>query len=197
MTAEANVWGGLNPPYATIAADPPWKYRQSTRIISTARTHLPVAAANYSTLPVDAVAAFPVADLAAPDAYLFLWATTPLLFGDRTRPAQPAPVDVLEAWGFRYVTMLTWVKRGTLGMGFHFRVDTEHVLVGVRGAAQIPAELRVSNVLVAPKHGHSVKPPALLDVVERVCPGPYVELFARQPRFGWDSWGLGYEGAAP
>jgi N6-adenosine-specific RNA methylase IME4 len=189
------IWERLTPPYATIVADPPWQYRQSSRIISTARTYLPVAAANYATLTVNEVAALPVADLAAPDAYLFLWATTPLLFGDRKQPDGLAPVDVLESWGFSYVTMLTWVKRGTLGMGYHFRVDTEHVLVGVRGAARIPADQRVSNVLVAPKLGHSIKPPSLLDVVERTCPGPYVELFARQPRLGWDSWGYGYEHA--
>jgi N6-adenosine-specific RNA methylase IME4 len=41
--------------------------------------------------------------------------------------------------------------------------------------------------------GHSIKPPAFLDVVEQVSPGPYVELFARQPRLGWDAWGHGYE----
>jgi len=40
---------------------------------------------------------------------------------------------------------------------------------------------------------HSVKPAAFMDMVERVSPGPYVELFARSPRLGWDSWGKGYE----
>lgn len=47
-----------------------------------------------------------------------------------------------------------------------------------------------------PRGHHSEKPPAFMDIVERVSPGPYVELFARAPRLGWDSWGLGYEGAA-
>ena len=57
----------------------------------------------------------------------------------------------------------------------------------------VPPELRESNVLWSPRSAHSVKPPAFLDMVERVSPGPYVELFARAPRLGWDSWGKGYE----
>jgi len=44
-----------------------------------------------------------------------------------------------------------------------------------------------------PRGRHSEKPAAFLDVVEQVSPGPYVELFSREPRLGWDSWGYGYE----
>jgi N6-adenosine-specific RNA methylase IME4 len=189
-------WPGLTPPYGTILADPPWTYRTTSRLPTpwTRATAHSAAAAQYTTMSMEAIRDLPVGELAAPAAHLYLWATTPLLFGDRR--GGPGPVDVVEAWGFRYVTLLTWSKIGPLGMGFYFRGVTEHVLFGVRGEAKIPAADRLPNLVVARKQGHSVKPAAVRDVAERVSPGPYVELFARQQTFGWDSWGLGYEGAA-
>jgi N6-adenosine-specific RNA methylase IME4 len=78
-------------------------------------------------------------------------------------------------------------------MGFYFRGETEHVLFGVRGKLPIPPDRRLKNVFTAPKTGHSRKPTHFFDLVERVSPGPYVELFSRDPRLGWDSWGHGYE----
>jgi N6-adenosine-specific RNA methylase IME4 len=179
------TWGGLNPPYSTIVADPPWEYR-TTRPTTTARSPgtNPSAAAQYSTLSAVDLAALPVADLAAVDAHLYLWTTNPHL-----RDA----FGVLDAWGFTYATTLTWLKTGTLGMGFYFRGDTEHVLFGVRGRLPIPADRRRRNWFQAPKTGHSRKPAAFGDLVEDVSPGPYVELFARAPRLGWDAWGRGYE----
>jgi N6-adenosine-specific RNA methylase IME4 len=173
----------LNPPYRTIVADPPWRY-DIARIVTTGKQRRAEAMAHYSTLYPTEVAMLPVGDLAANDAHLYLWVTNPML---------PQAFDVLPCWGFRYVTTLTWVKTGTLGMGFHFRGDTEHVLFGVRGDLPIPPEKRERNVFTAARCGHSVKPGAFFDLVERVSPGPYVELFARQPRLGWDSWGYGYE----
>lgn len=67
----------------------------------------------------------------------------------------------------------------------------------MRGSAPIPGELRESNVLWSPRGAHSAKPDAFADRIERVSPGPYVELFCRRPRFGWDSWGKGYEIGSP
>lgn len=180
------TWEGLNPPYATIVADPPWHY-QTARITTTGKQRRAEAIGHYSTLTSDEVAALGVGDLAADNAHLYLWTTNPIL---------PQAFAVVAAWGFRYVTMLTWRKLGTLGMGFHFRGETEHVLFGVRGELPIPAEDRVRNWFDAPRRGHSVKPPEFFDIVEAVSPGPRCELFARQPRLGWDHWGYGYEGAA-
>jgi len=130
------------------------------------------------------VAALNVGDLAAANAHLYLWTTNPIL---------PEAFAVMDAWGFTYVTMLTWLKTGTLGMGYYFRGDTEHVLFGVRGKLPIHPANRRRNWFEAMKHRHSVKPAAFFDLVEFVSPGPYVELFARQPRLGWDSWGFGFE----
>lgn len=181
------TWEGLTPPYRTIVADPPWQYRQAAgRIVTTAKRRETRPDLQYSRMGIADLCDLNVSTLADDDAHLYLWATNPLL-----REA----FEVMEAWGFRYVTMLTWLKTGTLGMGYYFRGETEHVLFGVRGKLPILAERRQRNWLEAPRRGHSVKPPEVMDLIETVSPEPRLEMFARQPRLGWDSWGWGYEEA--
>lgn len=190
-----SIFDELDPPYGTIVVDPPWRYtnNRGTQTRSRAGRSSTVAEGNYSTMGFDEIAALPVGDLAADRAHLYLWTTNPCLFGHENRRRGIGPVDILEGWGFTYVTLLTWVKSGPPGMGFYFRGHTEHVLFGRRGSAGIPAHLRESNVIESPRRGHSEKPGAFYDLVERVSPGPWVDLFNRQPRFGWDTWGHGYE----
>lgn len=177
------IWEGLNPPYRTIVADPPWSYSRAEGVQG-------AISEQYSTLSGDDILALPVEALAADDAHLYLWATTPKLWDC------PTPAEIAAAWGFTYKTLITWVKGERVGLGWYYRVDTEHCLFCTRGKAPIPAELRASNVLWSPRGAHSVKPDAFGDLVEQVSPGPYVELFCRRPRFGWDSWGYGYENGA-
>ncbi len=171
--------GGVMGKYRTIVADPPWGYR-TARITTTGRQRRAEAIGHYLTVRAEDLAALPVAALAEDDAHLYLWTTNPIL---------PEAFPVMEAWGFRYVTLLTWEKRGTLGMGFSFRNQTEHILFGIRGALPIPPEKRERTIFAAPKGRHSEKPDCFLDMVQRVSPGPYLELFARRARFGWDYWG--------
>jgi N6-adenosine-specific RNA methylase IME4 len=178
------TWDGLNPPYKTIVADPPWavpyKLTGVTRVGRMKRDR----SVAYSTMSIEDIRALPVADLAERvGSHLYLWATNVHL-----REA----FGVMEAWGFTYKTTLTWVKQGNIGLGKYFRSQTEHVLFGVMGSLATLSRTQ-RTFFEAPKAGHSVKPPAFMDIVEVCSPGPYVELFARQPRFGWDSWGLGYE----
>jgi N6-adenosine-specific RNA methylase IME4 len=170
--------------YRTIVADPPWEYRnvRGTQTRSKIGRRAITAAGNYATMSTNAIAALPVADLADDRAHVYLWVTTPLLFSVE-------PHRILEAWGFEYVTLLTWVKTGPPGMGFYYRGHTEYVLFGIRGKLGIEAACRERNVFEAPRRGHSAKPDAFYDLVERVSPEPRVELFARRARFGWDYWG--------
>lgn len=165
--------------YRTIVADPPWRYQKDTSMGAKPGA----AEAHYQTLSMREIAALPVREIAADDAHLYLWVTIPRLYGDRGDRSF-TPIDVMEAWGFEFKTMLTWVKP-TVGLGWYFRGSVEHVLFGVRGDAPIPPETRERNVIEAPGGGHSAKPDAFLDLVERVSPGPYAELFARRARFGW------------
>jgi N6-adenosine-specific RNA methylase IME4 len=165
--------------YRTIVADPPWHY-DSARITTTGKQRRAEAIAHYPSMVDDDLAALPISDLAEDDAHLYLWVTCPLLF--RAEP-------IARAWGFEYRSLITWHKLGTLGMGFHFRNQTEHVLFCVRGNLPIPPQRRERNIFSAPKSAHSAKPEAFGDLVERVSPGPYLELFARRQRLGWDTWG--------
>jgi N6-adenosine-specific RNA methylase IME4 len=180
------MFDDLSPPYTTIVADPPWMYQKQPG----GQMHN-YAEAKYGTMTHQEIADLPVGALAAADAHVFMWVTNPELFGGRFSRVDAR--DIVEAWGFEYRTLITWVKTGPIGMGWYFRGQTEHVVYATRGRAGIPAEKRRENVIRADRRAHSQKPPSFLDMVEAVCPGPYIELFARQPRFGWDSWGHGYE----
>jgi N6-adenosine-specific RNA methylase IME4 len=166
--------------YRTIVADPPWAYRVNSGVQG-------AVGSQYGTMSNADIAALPVGAIAASDSHLLMWVTNPRLFAEPHDAV--GPIDILRRWGFEYKTMLTWVKKPGLGIGFYFRGDTEHVLFGTRGHAPIPAELRESNVFTAPRRGHSTKPDCFYDLVERVSPKPRVELFARRARFEWDYWG--------
>jgi N6-adenosine-specific RNA methylase IME4 len=173
--------------YRTIVADPPWQYLKSG-VVSDGKGRR-YAEDNYPTLTMEEIAALPVQELADENAHLYLWTTCPRLYHDRNRPDSPTPFDIMRGWGFDYRTLLTWVKGDRVGMGAYFRVDTEHVLFGIRGSAPIVPEMRESNVVRSARTRHSEKPDAFLDMVERVSPSPRIELFARRQRFGWDTWG--------
>jgi N6-adenosine-specific RNA methylase IME4 len=182
-------WTGLDPPYRTIVVDPPWPFREGFAAPPCDaaqayreqhyenRTALP-----YSSMTVSDVAALDVASLADPNgARVFLWTTNHHL-----REAW----GVIESWGFSPgKRVFVWCKppRGTTW------VTTEFILSG-RIGRPAPMPWHGSTWFAwGHTNGHSVKPPAFGDLVESWCPGPYVELFARQPRLGWDAWGYGVE----
>ncbi len=166
--------------YRTIVADPPWAY-QSARITTTGKQRRAEALGHYSTMTAAEVAEIPVGEWTQDDAHLYLWTTNAIL---------PEAFPVMKAWGFKYITLLTWNKMGTLGMGFSFRNQTEHVLFGIKGISHIEPAKRERNIFAAPKGRHSEKPDSFYDMVERVSPEPRLEMFARRARLsGWDYWG--------
>ena len=182
------LWRNLTPPYGTILADPPWRYRKSAQEKGTVHARTLVSDL-YDTMSMRQLAELPVAELAAKDAHLYMWVTVPRLFGERDDREGFGPFQIMQAWGFRYITMLTWHKSGAPGMGSYFRIDTEHCLFGVRGSASIPPSKRLRNVIVAPRGRHSEKPARLYEIAEAVSPSPRLEMFARARRDGWDAWG--------
>jgi N6-adenosine-specific RNA methylase IME4 len=126
----------------------------------------------------------PVVELAADNSHLYLWTTNRYL-----RPSY----EIAESWGFKPSQLLTWCKPPQgVGPGGTFSTTTEFVLFCRRGTTGVP-ERHPTSWWEWPRGRHSAKPPAFLDIVEAVSPGPFVELFARAPRLGWDSWGHGYE----
>jgi N6-adenosine-specific RNA methylase IME4 len=155
--------------YPTILADPPWQVNQVG-----ARG----AEYHYNLMNLAAISALRVERLAAPDAHLWLWVTNGAL---------PMGRQVMEAWGFSYRSCLTWIKP-RYGLGQYLRTQTEHLLLGVRGRA--PIQFRgQGSWFYAPVQEHSHKPEEQYAIIERCSAGPYLELFARRRRPGWDAWG--------
>jgi len=138
-------------------------------------------AIKYPTMSVDEIAALPVGDLAADRCHVYLWTTNKYL---------PDSFGVLKAWGVRYSQTLIWCKTPMgKGPGGAFAQNVEYVLHGRIGSLA-HLEKQDSVWFNWPRTGkHSRKPEAFLDMVERVSPGPYLELFARRNRLGWDTWG--------
>lgn len=182
--------------YRTILADPPWLERGGGQVKRGADRHYPL-------MSTAAISDLPVNEWAAPDAHLYLWVTNNFM---------PDGFKVLAAWGFRYVTCLTWFKSrdanddvaGALaceaadadlqiGLGQYFRGCTEHVLFAVRGATEYRTvdgkRAQGRTGFHAPRGQHSAKPETLRQMAERVSHGPYLEMFARRPAPGWDLWG--------
>lgn len=155
--------------YRTVLADPPWELEQHG--VFGAETH-------YGLMSLGQIAAMPVADLVEDDAHLWLWVTNATLRHG---------YDIAEAWGFTVRSPLTWVKF-RLGLGNYLRNSTEHLLFATRGKA--PVRFRSQPTwLNAPVQDHSHKPEEQYAVIERISPGPYLELFARRRQPGWGAWG--------
>lgn len=134
----------------------------------------------YPTMTVAQITALPVAALAASDAHLFLWTTQRYL---------PAALDVVRAWGFSYRSTLPWAKRPRgFALGGTFGISTEFVIFARRGRS-IATSRTSRDWWSWPRGEHSRKPDEFFQVVEATSPGPYLELFARRPRAGWDVWG--------
>ena len=171
-------FAGLTGPYSTIVADPPWRYQSAAT-----KAH---AGKKYSTMSMEDLRSMPVADLMAKDAHCWLWCTNALMEDG---------YSIVRAWGFKPITIVTWCKNRP-GVGYYLRNNTEHAIFATRGKPMVPENKPLSTWFEWPSAQHSVKPAAFGDLVEAVSPGPYVELFARQPRLGWDHWGKGFEVAA-
>ncbi|MDJ0338242.1 MT-A70 family methyltransferase [Cryobacterium sp. PH31-O1] len=169
--------------FATILADPPWRFANRTGKVAPEHRRLD----RYSTMDLDQIMALPVAKHAAKNAHLYLWVPNALL---------PEGIDVMRAWGFRYVSNVVWAKRRKdggpdgRGVGFYFRNVTEILLFGVRGSMRTlpPARSQV-NMLETRKREHSRKPDEQYPLIEACSPGPHLEMFARHAQPGWTAWG--------
>lgn len=163
-------------PFRVIVADPPWPYEKRVED-STHRGANP-----YPTMSLEDIRALGVEGLAHEDAILWLWTTNAFM-----REA----FTVVDAWGFREKTILTWAKP-KMGVGDWLRGQTEHAILAVHGKPTVTL-MNQTTLLAAPVREHSRKPEEFFLLVEKLCPGSKLELFARESRVGWASWG-GEEG---
>lgn len=170
--------------YKTIYADPPWQFQNRTGKVAPEHKRLN----RYSTMTLDDIKALPVREVADDRSHLYLWVPNALL---------PEGLEVMKAWGFEYKTNIIWEKvrhdgfPDGRGVGFYFRNVTEILLFGIHGDKNrtlSPARSQV-NLIRTMKREHSRKPDEIIPIIQACSPGPYLELFARGVRNGWDMWG--------
>jgi N6-adenosine-specific RNA methylase IME4 len=169
--------------FSTILADPPWQFCNRTGKIAPEHRRLN----RYSTLKLHEICEIPVSAGAIAPAHLYLWVPNALL---------PEGLAVMKSWGFQYKTNLVWHKirkdggPDGRGVGFYFRNTTELVLFGIKGAMRtLPPGRRQVNIIKSMKQEHSRKPDEMYEIIESCSPGPYLEMFARGARVGWQAWG--------
>jgi N6-adenosine-specific RNA methylase IME4 len=172
--------------YGTILADPPWPMRGGKGgRQGYSKTMSPDV--HYPLMTVNQIAALRVRDIAMPDSHLWLWVPSMYV---------PDGLAVMDAWGFRYVTNACWYKTGErVGLGQYLRTKHELCLFGVRGRPPYARDLRtgkrpcVESAFEHDRMGHSRKPDDIHRAAELLSPAPRIELFARRPQKGWDTWG--------
>lgn len=183
--------------YGAILADPPWRFNVWSGETAVqkrgSKTTYKAAQVHYHTMSMDELRALPVAGLAADDCCLFIWVTWPTLLDG---------IAILESWDFKYKTCaFNWMKGNAtqiqmfdeeitplMKMGYWTRASSEVCLLGTKGKPKrLNADVRQG--IIAPVRQHSRKPDGIHGRIERLVAGPYLELFARQKRPGWDVWG--------
>ncbi len=169
--------------FSTILADPPWRFTNRTGKVAPEHKRL----RRYRTMSIEEIYEFPIKDIANDPSHLYLWCPNALL---------PWGLQVVKEWGFQYKGNVVWYKTRKdggpdgRGVGFYFRNVTELLLFGVRGNLRtLKPGRRQVNLIKSQKREHSRKPDEVYNVIEACSPGPYLELFAREPRAGWIQWG--------
>ena len=170
--------------FGTILADPPWQFQNRTGKAAPEHKRL----SRYGTMTLEDICSLPVEDIAAERAHLYLWVPNALL---------PDGLQVMRAWGFKYVSNIVWEKvrkdggPDGRGVGYYFRNVTEVLLFGTRGkdVRTLTAGRTQVNIIRSRKREHSRKPDEQYSIIEACSWGPFVELFSRGKRDGWDAWG--------
>lgn len=175
-----------NRQYGAILADPPWRFE-----VWSGKGKARAADNHYTTMTMEEIAYLPIENVASENCALFCWACW---------PSFPQALEIIEHWGFTYKTMgFMWVKgaglplfpedvRDQVGMGYWTRANSEPCILATRGKPKrLNADVR--QVILDKRREHSRKPDEQYERIERLVSGPYLELFARQEREGWDSWG--------
>lgn len=177
MIAPGDLRSAAPSPVGCIIADPPWRY-ENTGGNGPAENH-------YPTMSTWEIAALPVREVTARSAHLYLWVTDIHL-------EEVFRLGLLEAWGFRYIQTLKWLKvkegKPQMGTGHYYRHASELCIFAVKGRAPV-ARHDVLDFFWAPRTQHSAKPSIIHEYAEAMSPGPYLELFARTARPGWYAWG--------
>lgn len=179
--------------FKAILADPPWNFVTWSAARCTGKLGGGARQAPYRAMVQDEICELPVAELAADECVLFMWMCWPQL---------KQAIAVLDAWGFEYKTCgFSWIKANAsqvemfrddieprMNLGYWTRANSEACLLATRGKPK-RQDAGVRQAIIEPARQHSRKPDCVHERIERLVAGPYLELFARQSRPGWTTWG--------
>lgn len=169
--------------YKLIYADPPWQYRDKASSGDRGASH------KYPVMNILDLQRLPVWDLADENCLLAMWWVAPM-------PLEA--IKLVESWGFRLMTMkgFTWHKihaksgKSCMGMGHLTRGNTEDILFAVKGKLPKRVNAGIIQHVTAPRGRHSEKPDIFRQLLtELVGDVPKIELFCRDKKIGWDTWG--------
>jgi len=157
--------------FGTIYADPPWRYNNQGTRASTDNHYA-------GDMSVDEICAMPIKDLCADKCHLHLWTTNAFLF--------ECP-KIFDAWGFEFKSTFVWAK-SSFGIGNYWRNSHEIMLLAVKGG-QTALSRSEKSWIECKRGAHSAKPEIVRHSIEKLSPGPFLELFGRSPRTGWTVFG--------
>lgn len=167
--------------YNVIYADPPWTFKTYS---DKGKDRSPEN--HYNVMSLKDICNLPISKIANDNSVLLMWVVDPLL--DKA-------FEVINAWGFKYKTVgFTWAKTNKKSMGFFTglgywtRGNPEMCLLATKGKPKRLSK-SVPQLVVEQRREHSRKPDIMYSHIENLLEGPYIELFARTQRSGWDSWG--------
>jgi len=184
--------------YKTVVIDPPWPLKHATKPIKMGERNpkhiqfkesLP-----YEYMSTEEILSFPIDDFATDDALLFFWVAN-----GRTVDDEPIPAlgfRCLQEWGFRYNSMIHWLRNQVTCLWSPIAITTEMCLFGWR---KQPLDLinSMKNVFEAPRGAHSEKPARFYQLLREWTPEPRIDIFARNAHEGFDGWGDEYVGEGP
>jgi len=180
-------WGLIPFPdktYDVIVVDPPWQIKKISRKVRQKQTSM-----DYSTMPIDEIKALPISRLSKKSTLVFMWTIQKYLFDAK---------DVLGSWGFNYLCMGVWEKTYGRSNGmplYGFRWNAEFIAIGYKNKPELwPKKKLMPLCFQAENVRHSQKPDKFYEMVEGFGE-TRIDLFARQKRQGWDSWGDEIDGA--
>ena len=160
-----------NKKFGCIYADPPWQYdNQATRASSNK---------HYHTMSIDDLCNLPISKLASKKCHLHLWTTNAFIFD--------VP-KILKTWEFHYKSIFVWVKP-QMGIGNYWRVSHEFLITAIKAGSETFRDKSQMSWILTDRLSHSTKPEEVAQKIEKVSPGPFLELFARRTRQNWTCWG--------
>lgn len=174
--------------YRVILADPPWEFDHRGTRLDPSYKGKQRKTKHYNVLGLDFIKylGMPLSKIVEKDAFLFLWAPNSFVLDGQAQ-------EIISAWGFTPKQLITWVKvdskgKPRMGGGSYTRTCTEQLILCRKGKAK-RLSASIPGVLITQRGAHSAKPTEQYKLIETLCAGPYLELFARKQSPGWHVWG--------